>query len=134
MAPLGPAATMVSKLMASAPASRMAISIIQETSRSVMPGTILGQTWSMALSAASIANCSIESSSKSLMMRWFSARPGAGIIETAPKAESPLMASIRLLYEETVMSWLSKPIFFTPEDFISSISQSQPPRTCLTSK
>ena len=54
MAPLGPAATMVSKLRESAPSSRMVFSIRQAICRSVSPGCIVGVTASMALSDISM--------------------------------------------------------------------------------
>ena len=88
---------MVSKLMPSAPASRIAISIRQATSRSVMPSTMVGQTSSMARSEASMAFWSITSSSESLKLRWSSVKSEKGTNSMPERSVSSPMAFIRLL-------------------------------------
>ena len=134
MAPLGPAATMVSKLRESAPASRMATSIRQAISRSVSAGRIVGVTRSMAASDASMAFCNRSISSRSLTVLSPSTIP-----EVAARAglssEGRSFSALEIWrYVATVTCSLSKPRRLCPCSLTRSRSQVQSAPTFTTWK
>ena len=88
---------MVSKLMPSAPKSRIAISMRQATSLSVIPTVMLGHTASIAASEASMALCSKANSRWSLNTRPSSGISAVAIMETWLRALSSLTAPTKLL-------------------------------------